>query len=167
MQFLKDENLTAKVESYIERMKSIDIGLVLSASVDGKYCDFGRTPNSPEFYEKLKHFMQKYSFLPHPMLSATNVKYWIDNFHWWKENFGLRTVYDMTFLEVRNEQWDKESIQNLIQFCDYLTDETYKALNNNKEEMLKYVFNLHDRKNEDKYHNDAYNPIRLMFNFFT
>ena len=123
-------------------MHSIGIALVLSASIDGKYCDFGRTPNSDDFYEKLKNFMNKYHCMPHPMISASNIKYWINNFHWWKEYFGIEIAYGMTILEVRNEDWTLENIQDLITFCDYMVDETFKSLNNNKEEMFKYIFNI-------------------------
>lgn len=166
MQFLKSDELIQKVEYYIEQMHSIGIALVLSASIDGKYCDFGRTPNSDEFYEKLKIFTNKYHCMPHPMISASNIKHWINNFHWWKEYFGIEIAYGMTMLEVRNEDWTVENIQDLITFCDYMVDETFKSLNNNKEEMFKYVFNI-KTENDGTMKNDTYNPIRFINTGFT
>lgn len=167
MQFLKDNALTQKVENYIALMKTIDIALVLSASIDGAYCDFDRTSNSEGYYTKLKTFIYKYGFLPHPMLSANNAKYWIDNFRWWEQEFGLDIAYSMTILEVRNEDWDNDSIQDLLKFCDFLADETFKNLNYDKKQMLKYIFNIKTPGDNTKVYSDAHTPIRLMPNRFT
>lgn len=166
MQFLKDKEITNKVKSYIEKLASIDIKFALSASVDGKYCDFGRTENSDEFYKNLHSFLEEQHFLPHPMLSANNSAHWIDNFKWWKEEFGIDIAYNMTLLEVRNQDWNEDSINNLIKFCDFLVDETFKELNYDKEEMVKYVFRFPGIKNKT-FESDAYNPIRLTNNHFT
>ena len=166
MQFLKSEETLAKVENYIEKLHSIGIEFALSASVDGKICEYGRTLVDDVFYDRLKYFVNKYKILPHPMISANNIKDWIANYKWWKQEFGKETVYNMTILEVRNEDWTYANIEDLITFCDFLVDDTFKDLNENKEDMLKYIF--HVRKENDLAHfNDCYNPIRFIYNNFT
>ena len=168
MQFLKDEKLTQQVESYINLMESIGICLALSASIDGKYCDTYRTTNSDDYYERLINFLKKHSYLVHPMISAQNAKYQINNFAWMLENFGTDITYHSTMLEVRNSDWDTNSIQDLIQFCDYLADTTFDLMGQNKLKMLKYVFHIRDFDNDDKlFNHDSHNPIRLPLNSFS
>ena len=143
MQFLKSEEYTAKVESYIERLEALGIKFYLSASIDGKYCDYGRTENDDEYYKKLNDFMVKHKYRAHPMISSDNIKYWIDNYLWWQENFDPSIANGIMTLEVRNETWDEESIGHLIRYCDFLSDYTF--INNfkgNKLEFLKYVLDL-------------------------
>ena len=70
MQFIKDEVATEKVQSYIDRLKSIGIIFHISASIDGKYCDYGRTENDDEYYQKLNQFAVKNNINFHPMISA-------------------------------------------------------------------------------------------------
>ena len=75
MQFIKDDETTKKVQSYIDKLKTLGIHFSISASVDGKYCDYGRTENSDEYYQKLNQFALKNDIRFHPMVSADNVKY--------------------------------------------------------------------------------------------
>lgn len=167
MQFLKNNDLTLQVENYIKLMESIGIPLILSASIDGKYCDNYRTPNSDDYYEKLASFLKQHSFLIHPMISANNAKHQIKNFSWMLNNFGEDIVYHSTFLEVRNSDWNENSIQDLIQFCDYLVDTIFETMGQDKLKMLKYVFHIKDFSSIDqKFNHDAHNPIRLPLNEF-
>lgn len=165
MQFLKNDAIVEKVESYIERLDSIHIPLVLSCSVDGKYCDDGRTPNDDAFYQKLKMMIDKYHWLLHPMVSADNAKHWIENFLWIEETFGKDVLYQSTYLEVRNGDWDESSINDLIRFCDFLIDKAYADLGQSGEELLKYIFNLKEQEDESTA-GRAYNPIRIIYNGF-
>mgnify|MGYP005611800935 CR=1 FL=1 len=73
MQFLKDEKATEMVEKNICRFEELGIRIAFSASIDGYYCDEGRTKNSDEFYIKLKNFLIKYGYHVHPMISSTNI----------------------------------------------------------------------------------------------
>lgn len=167
MQFLKDDKATEKVEKYISDLKQIGINFVISASIDGKYCDEGRTPNSDEFYEKLIQFLSKYNFCVHPMISAHNIKNQIKNFEWFFENFEVGAIYNSILLEVRNEDWDMESIQHMIQFCDYFVDKTFHYFNEDKKRMLRYIFQIEDENDPHLFINSAYSPIKLRVNGFT
>jgi hypothetical protein len=60
MQFLKDEKATKDFEYNISRLHSLGIDFGLSASIDGKECDYGRTENSDEYYANLATFLEKY-----------------------------------------------------------------------------------------------------------
>lgn len=165
MQFLKNDEVTAKVEEYIERLRSINIPLIFSCSIDGKYCDDGRTPNDELFYQKLKMMVDKYHWLLHPMVSSSNIDRWIPNFLWIEETFGKEVLYQSTYLEVRDGSWTESSIDSLLQFCDFLMDKAYNDLGKSKEEFLKYIFNIKD-DGDDSTAGKAYNPIRVLYNGF-
>lgn len=166
MQFLKNEQITAKVEGYIAKMDSICIPFIISCSVDGKYCDDGRTPNDDTFYEKLREMINKYHWLLHPMVSSSNIDRWIPNFLWIEEFFGIDVLYKSTYLEVRDGTWTETSINQLLQFCDFLIDKAYKDLGESGEELIKYIFNLKENPEDDSTEGRAYNPIRLIYNEF-
>lgn len=165
MQFITNDEQIKKVEYQIERLSSLNILFSLSASVDGKFCDFGRTENDDEFYNKLRDFLVKYDLKIHPMVSATNIKYWKDNRNWWMNNFPPEISYDIMSLEVRNEQWDNESIQHLVNYCDYLINwNFYNRFNQNKKEFLEYVLCVNPKENsETKVYNNTYNIISLNY----
>ena len=161
MQFLKNEEYTKKVEDYISRLNTIGIRLQLSASVDGKYCDYGRTENSDEFYKKLNEFLVKYNYQAHPMVSSDNIKYWINNYLWWQENFDKSISDTLLTLEVRDNTWTTESINYLIRYCDFLIDYIFvNKFDCNKLEFLKYILNINDFEQTDsKMPRSCYNII--------
>lgn len=164
MQFLKDATLTAKVKANFNKIKSLGINVGISASIDGKYCDYGRTENDDEFYIKLKEFLLEYKGLVHPMVSADNVKYWIDNYAWWRANFPDSMCRDIMSLEVRNGDWNEDSIQDLIRFCDFLIDYKFEEFNYDKTKMLKYIFHVFDDNDDDdiKMLTSSYNIIGIQ-----
>lgn len=164
MQFLKSEHYTQKVESYYQKMEELGITLGLSASVDGKYCDFGRTENDDEYYQKLRDFMVKHKILIHPMISSNNIQYWMDNYVWWRTNFPDSLCKDIMSLEVRDNSWTDESIGHLIRFCDFLADYKFEEFNYDKEKMLKYVMHVFtdEDPNDVKLTTAPYNVIGIQ-----
>lgn len=161
MQFVKDDVATEKVQSYIDKLKSLGIVFALSASVDGKYCDYGRTDNDDEYYQKLNQFMLKNNIKFHPMVSADNVKYQIDNFMWFKETFDPQVVAELMMLEVRNGDWTDESIYELLRFCDFVVDYKFNnEFNQDKKRFLKYVLDIRDEEVGPE-HDVSYNNISL------
>lgn len=160
MQFLKNEEATKKVIEWIEKFKKLGIPILISASIDGKYCDNGRTPNEDEFYKKVFELCEKYHFYAHPMVSAHNIDYWIDNYVWWRENAPKDVGRHLMMLEVRNEDWTQEKIQSFIRFLDFLIDYRFKNdFNENKEEFLKYILRLPGANGEDYGHECSYENI--------
>ena len=159
--FLENSIYLNKVENYIERMKKLQIPLYLSLSVDGYYCDYARKEHKDEFYNTLYDFCLKHNFGIHPMISSDNVQYWIENYKWWREKCPKITK-DFMMLEVRDNTWTSESLNQLIKFCDFLIEDKYSEFNYNKYELLKYIFDLYERgnqKEERKYIQNT--PIRL------
>lgn len=164
MQFLKSEKYTEKVESYFTLMEQLGVPLYISASIDGKYCDFGRTENDDEFYQKLKDFMIKHKILTHPMVSSSNIKYWIDNYVWFRQTFPDELTKDIMSLEVRDNTWDDEAINHLIRFCDFLVDYKFEELQYDKLKMLKYILRAYndDDDNDVKLLTSSYNIIGIQ-----
>lgn len=161
MQFIKDNVATEKVQSYIDKLESLGIHFYISASVDGKYCDYGRTENDDEYYQKLNAFAVKNNIKFHPMVSADNVKYQIDNFMWFKETFDPKVVNEIMMLEVRNGDWTDESIYELLRFCDFLVDyKFHNEFNQDKRRFLKYILNVRDEEVGPE-HDVPYNNISL------
>jgi hypothetical protein len=147
MQFLKDDNLTKEIENWLDKFKNIGIDFVISASIDGKYCDESRTLNNDDFYLKLKNFLNKYNFHVHPMVSSFNIENWQQNYLWWKEFFGDDTYLNRMFcLEVRQNEWDEKSLQYLIDYYDFIIDDIFiNHFNKDKLKMLKYIFNIQNQ----------------------
>lgn len=170
MQFIKDDVATGKVQSYIDRLKELGITFYISASVDGKYCDYGRTENDDEYYKKLNQFLVKNNSHLHPMVSADNVKYQIDNFMWFKETFDPAVANEIMMLEVRNGDWTDESIYELMRFCDFLIDYKFNnEFNQDKKRFLKYVLNVRDEEvgfeHDVPYNNIALNTSNIFQGF--
>jgi hypothetical protein len=159
--FLENLIYLNKVENYIERMKKLQIPLYLSLSVDGYYCDYARKEHKDEFYNTLYNFCLKHNFGIHPMISSDNVQYWIENYKWWREKCPKITK-DFMILEVRDNTWTSESLNQLIKFCDFLIEDKYIECNYNKYELLKYIFDLYERSNQKEKRKYIQNtPIRL------
>lgn len=146
MLFIRYPEIVKKVEYYIDKFAEIEIPIVISASIDGKYCDFGRTEEDDEFYDSVFKFILNHKFGFHPMVSASNAKYWIDNYLWFESKLGPK-ILDIMTLEVRNVDWTEETIQDLIVFCDFLTDHLYECFDKNIDNLFDYVFAVGDRKN--------------------
>jgi hypothetical protein len=51
----------------------------LSISADGRKIDRDKSYN----YNDVIDFAEKYNFIFHPMISATNVQKWSKNYDWW------------------------------------------------------------------------------------
>lgn len=163
MQFLKDPIATKIVEDNIARFAALRIPIWFSASVDGYFCEYGRTPGDEIFYKNLVNFLTKYKYLPHPMISSNNIQDWIKNYQWWRNTFPKHIVEDLMTLEVRDNTWTDETISQLVQYCDFLIDYKFtNDYNENKIEFLKYILNLYPRLGEQRM-SPPYNIIGLTY----
>lgn len=140
MSFVNDEKQLERVKYWYDKFKTLDIRLLLSASVEGKYCDpITRQSKDPsnnyyvdEFYRKVFEYSKDYSLGFHPMISSENIGYWKENLKWYlsmMKEYGsgkMRSYKDeiTTFrqgtpylLEVRNDDWTDDTI---TQFCEFL-----------------------------------------------
>ena len=164
MQFLKSPEAVQRFQNNKARLDSVGIPFTISCSIDGLECEYGRTPNDDEFYNFLIDFSKQYHMALHPMISSHNAKDWIKNHKWFVENFTEEQINGMTMLEVRDGTWDDDSIEDLIRFCDYLSDWQFERLNYDKRKMLQFILKYYPTKcSEEDNALSSYNP--LTFNF--
>lgn len=158
MMFIKDPKAVERVQNYLDQLGDIGIEFHISCSIDGKMCDQNRTPCDDQYYEDLKTFINKNHLRCHPMVSAYNVKYQIENYLWWVENFSKDVSDNLMMLEIREDNWNEESIADLIRFCDFLIDYKFEnQFNRDKKKFLKYIM----KAPIDGISNIAYNNIAL------
>lgn len=147
---------TELVEGYIKRMSDIGTCLQLSASIDGKMLEDETRPfkangktRDDEYYDKVFSFCKKYGFLFHPMVAAHGIEKWVDNYNWYMdmlEKHGFENPMDCAMmLEVRNDDWTPEAIQEYLKFIDYLINYRFKKLGNSVKEFATFLFNLDQR----------------------
>ena len=147
--FLLSKKLTKRVEDLIKKGRENGIEILLSLSIDGKYCDSNRPfkkrktdPRDDKYYEKCFKFAKKYGFGFHPMIYSENIEKWKDNFLWFMKNFqkhGL-PLTSLYLLEVRNKEWTPEQIVEFMKFLNFLVKWTWKAFGEDKERFLRFFF---------------------------
>lgn len=122
----KDETLQPILQLR-EEFLLYDTSLCFSISIDGaKIEDTNRPLNSTDvthnddYYEKIFSFSKYTGNLFHPMVAATTIEKWEENFFWWKEQikkYGLPNVHSSAMmLEVRNNDWTPEKIKSYCKF---------------------------------------------------
>ena len=138
--FLLEDKYFYTIQNYIYLYKNNNVNLKFSLSVDGKEIENLNRPfndsniiKDDNFYEKCFAFAKHNNFLFHPMISAQNIDKWIKNYQWWKEMHlkNNLNVMDIMLLEVRNNDWNKNNIQEYLNFLDYLIDDILKEINKN------------------------------------
>lgn len=162
MSWIDDDSIVELVQGWLDKFKNdLDIIVYFSASIDGKYCDDIRKPHTDEFYSKLFKFLAHNRFTCHPMISSIDADKWIDNIKWWKETAPDYIYKKLYLLEVRDNSWTDDRIQNYLKFLDYFTDisvGTNLETDQEKIRALKRVLNLSDA--EDRFW--GANPCILM-----
>ncbi len=126
--FITTDKTLVPIQKRIDACKQYDCAIIFSISIDGKYIDnFGRERNNhtqytDEFYERAFSFAKINNFYFHPMIAACNVHLWKENFDWWVTQFKYynMSITNLMMLEVRNDDWTEQSIQNFIELLQYL-----------------------------------------------
>jgi len=159
--WLMDEEYEKRVIEVLDKVKSLEIDLRFSASVDGPLMDthnrpFRKESRLPEghlvfledkrdevFYQKVFEFNAKYDFGFHPMVYSNKIHLWKENFLWFQEmykkfGFDFSSIY---MLEVRNEEWSDIQIEQFVEFMEFLMDWTWEKLNQDKEAFLRFLTN--------------------------
>ena len=124
--FVNNYEKLHSIQHFIDEFNAIGQPIIFSISVDGKYIDNeGRPRNdgteyTDDYYDNLFTFARHNNYTFHPMVSAANIKYWPENYKWWKKmhEYYKLNLYQMMLLEVRNDDWTDETIK---QYCDFLT----------------------------------------------
>ena len=133
------------MQQYVDKFRSINCPLLISISIDGKIIDISGRPRNDqndqytdEFYERIGSFARINGFLFHPMVSAQNVKYWIENHKWWEQylkyyDFDISAIM---MLEVRDGNWTDENIKDYCKFLEYLLDKWMKEKCDNNPQIF-------------------------------
>lgn len=143
--FLLDELQTQKIQRYINKIRQLGVNLQFSISVDGAVIESQSRPlnnkieKTDEFYERMFLFAVHNNYFFHPMVSSSNVKYWKENYEWWemmceKYDFGPAKQIIM-MLEVRNNDWTDETIQQYLDFLDFLIEKEFNDVGRNPQEF--------------------------------
>lgn len=146
--FCHDPKKMEKTQLYIDKFSKLGVRIHFSYSHDGYYsCDIREKQElTQEYYDRVFKFIGKNHFGCHPMISYEGIKESIKNYEWWKaayNKYGLSgTDFIPMFLEVRNDGWSKESIQDYINLLDYMIEDRLKMCDNNIEEFTKHIFSF-------------------------
>lgn len=141
--FINDDALTEKMQSYIDKFKAVGIKFALSLSIDGKYMDENRDKeHSENFYKKIGDFADKNFFGFHPMVSAFNIDKWIDNYKWWTsgEDIPKQLGNYLMMLEVRDDNWTNEAIDKYLEFLNFVIDFEFEKCGQDKDSFARRVF---------------------------
>lgn len=133
--FVQDDESFHTIQSLINESLSMGTPIGFSISIDGKIMDEKMRPRNSskpytdEFYNKLFAFAKMNEFCFHPMVSSSNVKYWKENYAWWEQMFEYYNIdlfRNLMMLEVRNNDWTDESIQDYCEFLKFLIEKFYE-----------------------------------------
>jgi sulfatase maturation enzyme AslB (radical SAM superfamily) len=130
MTFLLNSKYKTLIQKYIDLFKELNVKLYFSASVDGKILEETSRPlnsgkiKEDNFYKEVFEFAQKNNFGFHPMLSATNVHNWKENFDWFIQEYQKYKIIGMApmILEVRDNNWNADSLNSYKEFLNYIIE---------------------------------------------
>lgn len=147
--FMLDEDKTRRVERLLEKSREMHIPIYLSASIEGKYCEssrpfkHGNDLRDDDYYDRVFAFCRRWRFSFHPMICSGNIRQWPANFIWFQKMFAEHGIsWDRLYLlEVRNVDWDKESIIRFEEFIGFLVKWIFAApCHSRPEEYLEFLF---------------------------
>ena len=161
--FLMNDKATNEIQNIIEKFKNIGVRLIFSLSLDGKIVEDDvrafKSENlyglrNDEYYERAFKFAKKNCFGFHPMVAASSIEKWIENYNWWIEQFKKykMDISTLMMLEVRNDDWTKEKIDLYLEFLEYVIDYKYEfVFNKDKVKFAIENFGLY----ENRHHNNS------------
>jgi len=134
MNFVNHDEKLKLFDSLYNQSLTNNTNLVLSASIDGYYCDSNRPFKIHEErdYDKIFSFCTKYYYKYHPMIYYDEIENWTKNFLWFQEMFyKYKVPWDSVYLlEVRNEGWTVEKIAIFYDFISFVVEWTYNKIVN-------------------------------------
>lgn len=158
--FIKSNYYKSKIEYYMSKFSELGVRLCVSFSIDGAVIEEKSRPQNSgareeidKFYDDLFMFHKKHKNLTglHPMVSSTFSKHFIENHIWWFEQakkYGFSPLEGIMFLEVRDNDWTEESIEDYKKYIEWQFYYKYEnILNRNKVEMCNHIFKLRKDNN--------------------
>ncbi|RLI04040.1 MAG: hypothetical protein DRP00_00175 [Candidatus Aenigmatarchaeota archaeon] len=146
--FVLYPKIEKEVLSLISKAKASDVKLLLSASIDGKYCEANRPikgykvdPRDDKFYDRVFTICSKFGYGFHPMVYSELIENWRDNFLWFQSMFKKHNIpwWNLYLLEVRNVEWSRKQIYHLGEFIKFLLDWSYKKTRGN---LLDFILRM-------------------------
>lgn len=167
--FIQNPKTLNIIQTLINKYQRVKKSLIFSLSIDGKIIEESSRPRNDhsiredEFYEKAFSFAKRNGFCFHPMISASNVKYWKENYLWFYEKakeYQSSDLFTLMTLEVRNDDWTEESLVDYADFLKFDLDFVYKnCFKENLEEFTNFLVEEKDCKRiEDR----NYLPYKLL-----
>ena len=98
-----------------------------------------------EFYDNMFLFAKYNNFHFHPMVSAYSIEKWVENFKWWESKclqYDMNVFDRLMMLEVRNDDWTTEKIQEYNKFMNFLMEKEYEAADKSAEKLTNRFYNL-------------------------
>ena len=149
--FIFTDEALQKMNYYIRKFKECGHNLILSCSCDGAIVEqYSRPVNSgrvrdEEYWDRMFDFCRVHDFAFHPMVSANNVKDWIENYKWWKkrcEQAGMYVGKYLCTLEVRNSDWTDEAIEDYCKYLDFLLLDRLEHVGGDKEKFASQLLGI-------------------------
>lgn len=150
--FIHSKEKKQAVLQFLKQFDEIGIQLFLSASFDGKFMEDNRPyakdldiplnyPRDDAYYDEVFEFCAKTQSGLHPMLYSRGMDKWIENFQWFesmmaKHNIPWENIY---LLQVRNEEWNIEQVQEFRKFIKFLFDYACDKLDNNVDKIIDFL----------------------------
>lgn len=145
--FIFSDDKTDEVERLLTKGRENGVGVFLSVSIDGKYCDANRPfrdgrVRTDEYYDKVFAFAKKWRWSFHPMVYSENIEKWSDNFLWFQKNLKKHDIpwQSMYLLEVRNSEWTKDQLKEFYKFSRFVVKWAYEMSGVSKSDFPRYAF---------------------------
>lgn len=137
--FVFDDAVRKKIDYFIAEYKKYKVKLCFSISIDGmpielenrpsKMKDINEKKKLQESYDLLFDWAYKHDFAFHPMVAASTIEKWCENYDWWvkmlKRHHRTPATHLMT-LEVRNDEWTEDKIISYLRFLDHMINGEFK-----------------------------------------
>ena len=165
--FITNSNQVQKLEEWIKKFREINVDIVYSCSTDGKYATLTREGKQldDDYWNTLFTFLEKHHWGCHPMVAADNIDKWIENYDWWCEQYQKYDLgtndFQPMMLEVRNDNWTPEKIQQYCQLLDHMITKRLQLCDNELDKLAYHLFKGDGRFNTLPALNQ-YDPIKLQ-----
>ena len=151
--FISNQEKKEKTLKYIDKFfKEYNTKIKFSWSTDGLYAIETREKKNldEKYFDDRFKFCKKTHSWYHPMISACNIKNYIKNYEWWftkikqhyseeDDNLDNQFLQPM-FLEVRNNDWTQENINDYLKLLDYAFEKRFEACNKDSKNFAYHMF---------------------------
>ena len=150
--FVCDEATHQRVNDILNKFQEIGITIGLSASFDGKYMEQNRpflhdldiplhVNRDDEYYDKVFQYIKDTGSGIHPMVYSKNIDKWPQNWDWFQEMMQKYEIpwESIYLLQVRNEEWTEQNVQDLQKFIEHLYAFVWEKVNHNPEFLINFL----------------------------